>query len=96
MSPLLLGAALGATGAFIFDPQQGPRRRALVRNRVTTGLQGTREFAKAARSNRRIGAESIAGAASVLYAFARGGIGAVVPLAVGAALLACALKSSAQ
>jgi hypothetical protein len=96
MSPLLVGAALGATGAFILDPQQGPRRRALVRQKVTRGVDGSRHFARAMRSNRRIGAEGIAGAASVLYALARGGIGAVVPLAVGAALLACAVKSSAQ
>jgi len=90
MSPLLLGAALGATGAFIFDPEQGPRRRALVRGRVNN----VRKLAAAARGSRRTRVEGIAGAASVLYAVARGGIGALVPLAVGAALLACAVNGS--
>ena len=61
MSRLLLGGALGATGAFMLDPKQGPRRRAQV--------------------------QRIAGSASILYAVLRGGIGAVVPLALGAALL---------
>ena len=89
MSPLLLGAALGATGAFIFDPEQGPRRRALVRGWVNN----VRKLAAAARGSRRTRVEGIAGAASVLYAVARGGIGALVPLAVGAALLACAVKA---
>ena len=35
-----------------------------------------------------------AGAASLLYALARGGFGALVPLAIGAALVACAVKAA--
>lgn len=51
MSPLLVGAALGATSAFILDPQQGRRRRALVRDKVTRGMRESREFAVAARKD---------------------------------------------
>ena len=81
MSPLVLGAALGATSAFIFDPQQGPRRRALI---------------DAARKDRLRAVVGGAGAVSVLYAFARGGFGALVPLALGAALLACSVSASSR
>lgn len=92
MSPLLLGAALGATSAFIFDPQQGPRRRALVREKVVRG----RQFVETARKDRVRGVLTGAAAVSVLYAFARGGFGALVPLAFGAALLACSVSASAR
>ena len=44
MSPLLLGAVLGAAGAFLLDPELGRRRRALVRDKITEG----RDFADAA------------------------------------------------
>jgi hypothetical protein len=44
MSPLLLGAVLGAAGAFLLDPDLGRRRRALVRDKVSKG----RDFADAA------------------------------------------------
>lgn len=210
MSPLLLGAALGATSAFILDPQQGRQRRARVRDKLTRGLNEGREFADAARKDLRSRAQGIgmrarslrgaadddvicarvrsrigrytshpgaievtaldgrvvltgdilarevapvvevarsvrgvqhvdnqlrvhesaehvsalqggsephgepwevaeatwtpgvravvggAGAASLLYAFVRGGFGAVVPLALGAALVACSVKASGR
>src|SRR3954454_8620846 len=48
MSPLLLGAVLGATGAFLLDPDLGRRRRALIRDKVTRGVTEGREFADAA------------------------------------------------
>jgi BON domain len=48
MSPLLLGAALGATGAFLLDPELGRRRRALIRDKVTRGMTEGREFTDAA------------------------------------------------
>ena len=92
MSPLLVGAALGATSAFILDPQQGPRRRALVREKVVRG----RQFVDAARKDRVRAIVGGAGAVSVLYAFARGGFGALVPLALGAALLACSVSASSR
>jgi hypothetical protein len=44
MSPLLLGAVLGAAGAFLLDPDRGRRRRAVVRDKVNKG----RDFADAA------------------------------------------------
>ena len=48
MSPLLLGAALGATGAFLLDPELGRRRRTLIRDKVTRGMTEGREFSDAA------------------------------------------------
>ena len=88
MSSLLLGAAVGATGAFILDPQNGPRRQALVRDKLERG----REVGRAAAKDWRGGV----GAALVLYALARGGFGALVPLALGAGLVACALSASSR
>ena len=66
MSNLFLGAALGATGAFVLD---------LRRQRARWVVAG-------------------AGAATMLYALARGGFGALVPLALGAALFARSIKAS--
>jgi hypothetical protein len=60
MSPLLVGAALGATSAFILDPQQGRRRRALVRDKVVSGLNDGRRFADAARKDLRSRAQGMA------------------------------------
>ena len=48
MPPLLVGIALGAAGAFMFDPQQGRRRRALVRDKFVRGMHESRDFADAA------------------------------------------------
>jgi len=48
MSPLLLGAVLGATGGFLLDPELGGRRCALIRDKVTRGVTEGREFADAA------------------------------------------------
>ena len=48
MSPLLLGAAFGAVGAFLLDPELGRRRRALIRDKVTRGMTEGREFTEAA------------------------------------------------
>ena len=53
MTRLLLGLALGATSAFLFDPQHGPRRRELVRDKVTKTVNEGREFADAARADLR-------------------------------------------
>jgi len=66
MSPLLVGAALGATSAFILDPQQGRRRRALVRDKVVSGLNDSRRFADAARKDLRWRAQGIAARARSL------------------------------
>src|SRR5215213_9236678 len=60
MSPLLLGAALGATGAFMLDPEQGRRRRALVRDKVVRGVNDSRKFADAAKIDLRLRAQGIA------------------------------------
>ena len=85
MSSLLMGAALGATGAFMLDPEAGPRRRARVRSTVDD-----------LRRRRTHGLALGAGAASILYAFARGGFGALVPLALGVALVACSQSMRRQ
>jgi len=44
MSPILLGFAVGAGSAFLFDPQQGRRRRALLRDKVVRSTREAREF----------------------------------------------------
>jgi len=60
MSPLLLGAALGATGAFLLDPELGRRRRALIRDKVTRGMTEGREFTDAATKDLRQRARGLA------------------------------------
>ena len=57
---LLLGFALGAAGALLFDPQHGARRRALVRDKVTRGMTDGREFADAATKEIRHRARGLA------------------------------------
>jgi hypothetical protein len=66
MSPLLVGVALGATSAFMLDPQQGRRRRALVRDKVVHGVHEGREFADAASKDLRYRAQGIAARARSL------------------------------
>jgi len=72
MSPLLVGAALGATGVFMLDPDKGRRRRALVRDKVVSGVTQSRHFADAAADDLRNRARGIAARARSL----RGGRGA--------------------
>ena len=60
MSPLLLGAVLGATGAFLLDPQLGRRRRGLIRDQVTRGVTEGREFADAATKDLQQRARGVA------------------------------------
>jgi len=60
MPRLLLGLALGATSAFLLDPQQGRRRRALLRDKVTTTVNQGREFTDAATKDLRYRAQAIA------------------------------------
>jgi hypothetical protein len=57
MSPILTGMALGAAGAFLFDPQQGRRRRALLRDKVAHGMREGREFGDAAAKDLRARAQ---------------------------------------
>src|SRR4051812_4811092 len=68
MSPMLWGIALGAAGAFILDPQQGRRRRALLRDKWARGVHDSREFADAARRDLRQRAD---GARARLRTFGR-------------------------
>ena len=60
MSPLLLGAALGAASAFLLDPDLGRRRRALIRDKVTRGMTEGREFTDAATKDLQQRARGIA------------------------------------
>ena len=69
MSRLLAGVALGAASAFILDPQQGRRRRALVRDKMARNAREGREFGEAAAKDLRARAQ---GAAAQLRAW-RGG-----------------------
>jgi len=66
MPPLLLGIALGAAGAFLLDPQQGRRRRALLRDKMDRGIHETREFADAASLDLRQRARGLAAHAKSL------------------------------
>lgn len=66
MTPLLLGIAVGATTAFMLDPQQGRRRRALVRDKVVRATHEGREFADAASKDIRYRARGIAARARSL------------------------------
>lgn len=59
MPRLLLALALGATSAFLFDPQQGRRRRALLRDKVTRTVNEGREFTDAAMKDLRHRAQGI-------------------------------------
>src|SRR5512138_242543 len=60
MSPLLLGITLGAAGAFLYDPEQGRRRRALLRDKLGRTVNEGREFADAASRDLRQRAQGIA------------------------------------
>jgi hypothetical protein len=60
MPRLLLGLALGAASAFLLDPQQGRRRRALLRDKVTTTVNQGRVFTDAATRDLRYRAQGIA------------------------------------
>ena len=53
MTPILLGIALGAGSAFFLDPQQGRRRRALLRDRMARTTREAREFGDAAARDLR-------------------------------------------
>jgi hypothetical protein len=53
MSPTLLGMALGAASAFLLDPQQGRRRRALLRDKWVRSSREAREFGDAAARDLR-------------------------------------------
>ena len=94
MSPLLLGAALGATSAYMLDPATGGRRRAFVRDKFNESREFASATAEDLRRHRVRGLAAAAGAASIVYALARGGFGALVPLALGAALFARSIKAS--
>jgi BON domain len=68
MQPLLLGITLGAVGALLLDPQQGRRRRALLRDKVDRTVSESREFADAASKDLRHRAHGIAMRAKSLRA----------------------------
>jgi hypothetical protein len=60
MSPILTGIALGVAGAFVFDPQQGRRRRALLRDKMVHSVRQGRDFADAASQDLRARAQGAA------------------------------------
>ena len=45
----LIGAGCGAALMFLLDPSRGPRRRAIVRDKVVRAARKTREVAQATR-----------------------------------------------
>lgn len=66
MPAILIAVALGAAGAFMLDPQQGRRRRVLVRDRISRGLREGREFGEAAARDLRARAQGVAAQARAL------------------------------
>ena len=68
MPPILLGVALGAASAFMFDPQQGRRRRALVRDKLVRGVHQGRDFADTASRDIRNRSTGIAARVRALRA----------------------------
>ncbi len=75
MPPILLGIALGAGSAFLLDPQQGRRRRALIRDRMARTTREAREFGDAAAKDLRARAQGL----SVQMRALRGGPRGVPP-----------------
>lgn len=69
MLPLLRGIAIGALGAFLLDPQQGRRRRALLRDQMVRGARRGGELTRAASRDLRSRAQ---GAAAALRNLGRG------------------------
>jgi BON domain len=59
MPRLLTGLAFGAAGAFLLDPEQGRRRRALLRDKMVHAVNQSREFADAAAKDLRSRAQGI-------------------------------------
>lgn len=59
MPPLLLALALGAGGAFLLDPRQGRRRRALLRGKLARASREAREFGDAAVKDLRARAQGL-------------------------------------
>ncbi len=69
MLPLLRGMAIGALGVFLLDPQQGRRRRALLRDQVIHGMRKGGELSRAASRDISFRAR---GAAAALARLRRG------------------------
>jgi len=75
MSRLFWGIAFGAASAYMLDPQQGRRRRELLRARLARGVRDS-------------GGTGGLAAALFLYGLARGGIGGLGAIVLGSAVLA--------
>lgn len=60
MLPILTAIALGAAGAFMLDPQQGRRRRALLRDKTVRNMREARAFGDAAAKDLRARAQGAA------------------------------------
>lgn len=83
MSSMFWGIALGAAGAFLFDPQHGPRRRAQLRAKWERGVNDMHQRDRALMGG--------AAATLYLYGLVRGGIGGLAAIVLGSAVLARAL-----
>lgn len=73
MSPIILGIAFGAGSAFLLDPQQGRRRRALLRDRLARTTREAREFGDAAAKDLRSRAQGLATQMRAQVSSLRGG-----------------------
>lgn len=73
MPPILLGIALGAGAAFLLDPRQGRRRRALIRDRLVRTTREAREFGDAAAKDLRARARGLSSRVRLQGDMLRGG-----------------------
>jgi hypothetical protein len=73
MAPILWGIALGAGSAFLLDPQQGRRRRALIRDKMVRTTREAREFGDAATKDLRARAQGMSAQLRMQARSLRGG-----------------------
>ncbi len=73
MSPILVGIALGAGSAFFLDPQQGRRRRALLRDKWARTSREARQFGDAAARDLRGRAQGLSTQVKTQMRSLRGG-----------------------
>ena len=59
MPSAFMGILAGAAAAYMLDPQQGPRRRALVRDKALKTYRETRQFANVASRDLRNHAQGV-------------------------------------
>jgi hypothetical protein len=72
MPSAFMGILTGAAAAYMLDPQQGRRRRAVIRDRALKTYRETREFADAASRDLRNHAQGVKAHPASIISMARG------------------------